>query len=550
MTVPLPIGRAAALVGVPAWKIRDWESKGLIVPLRKESGHRVFGEAEMRRLAELRDLLLADPALDATFRSSAAPAPAAAVPVSPPPVQTAPTTAADARQRTRAEGGAGGTDPAPSIRPQSGEDRAAELGAAAIRLANASGGFESLGPALEFALDTALELTNARVGTISYADLTRQRYVLSAHRGLSMGYVKGIESWQLDEGLAGRAYSMREPVLIDDLAEDPLVPRSIVHEEGLRGYICVPILRGGRRLGIIEVISKARSAFTTDDVRAVELVGNSIAAAIETSRLNDELEFFRSQRDNISRHWMTQLGRAVEDLQARTMGEILALADDVRDRPAFDREAVDQDLRELAAGLSRAHAMTVNLRETVLSHIVDGGDYLRDRRLSLDVNECDVNVEHGFAGKVLELLERLVSQVAHSAQQRVSVRLEVGDSLEIEVHDDVERPNRADFVQSLSAECTRLLKSLDAEAKSPVIGFGYSTVRVRIPLQVSDMALQRLTPKELEVLSLLSRGYTNRELARELFISPKTLQNHLTAIYRKFGVKNRTEAIAMSSSHR
>lgn len=530
MSIPLSIGRAAELIGVPAWRIRDWEAKGLVAPLRKSSGHRVFGDVEMRRLVELRDALLTDPALDTRFRSPVAHA------------------APESRPAQQLDLGASRSEDAASADHGSDAARLAELGAAAIRLTQVSGGFESLTSALEFALDTALELADARIGTISYADLTRQRYVLAAYRGLSAGYVRGIESWQLDEGLAGRAYSMREPVLIADLSTDEVVPREVVHEEGLRSYICVPILRGGRRLGIIEAFSKARSSFDADDVRALEVVGAAIAATLEISRLSAELDFFRSQRDNLSRHWMTQLNRAVEDFQSRTTSKILAFADDVRDRPSLDRDELEGDLRSLAAGLDRAHLMTANLRDTLLSHIVEGEDYLFGRKLALDVSECDLNVEHGFAGKVLELLESLIAQIAHASQQSVSVRVEVRESLEIEVHDDVERPNRTDFVQSLSAACTRLLRTLDAEAKSPLTGYGFSALWVRIPLQSADMSLQQLTPKELEVLTLLSRGYTNRELARELFISPKTLQNHLTAIYRKLGAKNRTEAIAVSGS--
>ena len=521
MSVPLPIGRAAKLLGIPTWRIRDWEAKGLISPLRKASGHRMFGEAEMRRLAELRELLLSEP----EHLSGGAPHSPLGV------------SAADLQPDT---------EPLPEL--QQNANRMSKLGAAAIRLAKASGSYEGLKPALEFALDTVLDLTDARVGTISYADNTRQRYVLTAHRGLSIGYVKGIETWQLDEGLAGRAYSLREPVLIDDLAADPAVPRTIVHEEGLRGYICVPILRGGQRLGIIEVFSKSRNAFTIDDVRTVEVVGGAISATVESSRLKDELDFFRSQRDNISRHWTTQLSRAVEDFHADATNAVIALADDLRERPLVDPAGLEQELRNLASGLTSAHLLTVNLRDTVERQLVEGEAYMLGRTLDLAVSECDVNIDYGLAGRILGLLESLISQVAHSAQRSVSVRLELRDELEIEVHDDVERPNRTDFVQSFNAACTRLLKSLDAEARSPVIGYGHSAVWVRVPLQIEGRALQQLTPKELEVLKLLGRGYTNRELAHELFISPKTLQNHLTAIYRKLGVKNRTEAIMLSTS--
>lgn len=51
-----------------------------------------------------------------------------------------------------------------------------------------------------------------------------------------------------------------------------------------------------------------------------------------------------------------------------------------------------------------------------------------------------------------------------------------------------------------------------------------------------------LTPREMEILAFLTVGKTNREIATELYISVSTVKAHLTEIYRKLGVSNRTEA--------
>ena len=53
----------------------------------------------------------------------------------------------------------------------------------------------------------------------------------------------------------------------------------------------------------------------------------------------------------------------------------------------------------------------------------------------------------------------------------------------------------------------------------------------------------RLTAKELEVLACLTRGRTNKEIAKELGISTKTVGHHLGRIFRKLGVRNRAEAV-------
>ena len=52
-----------------------------------------------------------------------------------------------------------------------------------------------------------------------------------------------------------------------------------------------------------------------------------------------------------------------------------------------------------------------------------------------------------------------------------------------------------------------------------------------------------LTPREFEVLEWLAQGASNREIAERLFISESTVKNHVTSIFRKLGVTDRTQAV-------
>ncbi|MEV4114940.1 response regulator transcription factor [Nonomuraea sp. NPDC049695] len=67
---------------------------------------------------------------------------------------------------------------------------------------------------------------------------------------------------------------------------------------------------------------------------------------------------------------------------------------------------------------------------------------------------------------------------------------------------------------------------------------GVLTQRIRAPQQ------QALSPRELEVLSLVSRGATNREVARKLFITEATVKTHLLHIFGKLEVNDRAAAVA------
>lgn len=52
-----------------------------------------------------------------------------------------------------------------------------------------------------------------------------------------------------------------------------------------------------------------------------------------------------------------------------------------------------------------------------------------------------------------------------------------------------------------------------------------------------------LTPREKEILSILSTGCTNKEIAKTLFISEKTVKSHLNSVYKKLNVTRRLQAI-------
>ncbi|MEU2826163.1 response regulator transcription factor [Streptomyces bacillaris] len=76
---------------------------------------------------------------------------------------------------------------------------------------------------------------------------------------------------------------------------------------------------------------------------------------------------------------------------------------------------------------------------------------------------------------------------------------------------------------------------------SPAVASRLMT-RVRTPAAPADAAL---SAREREVLVLVARGTTNREIAAELFISEATVKTHLTHIFAKLGTKDRAAAVAV-----
>lgn len=91
------------------------------------------------------------------------------------------------------------------------------------------------------------------------------------------------------------------------------------------------------------------------------------------------------------------------------------------------------------------------------------------------------------------------------------------------------------------ADAVRRVAGGDAVFSPRLAGFVLDsfTGRSNVPEPALDPELDSLTPRELEVLRLLARGYTYREIAEDLVISVKTVETHASNVLRKTQQSNR-----------
>jgi DNA-binding CsgD family transcriptional regulator len=61
--------------------------------------------------------------------------------------------------------------------------------------------------------------------------------------------------------------------------------------------------------------------------------------------------------------------------------------------------------------------------------------------------------------------------------------------------------------------------------------------------------LEMLSPREMEVMALISKSMTNEEIADKLFLSSKTVKTHMRNIFAKAGIRNRVEAALIYTRH-
>ncbi|OPX42017.1 transcriptional regulatory protein DegU [Ruminiclostridium hungatei] len=72
----------------------------------------------------------------------------------------------------------------------------------------------------------------------------------------------------------------------------------------------------------------------------------------------------------------------------------------------------------------------------------------------------------------------------------------------------------------------------------------------RVTLYENDKSLSNnLTSREIEVLKLIAEGMINKEIAKNLYISEKTVKNHISNIFKKLDVNDRTQAAIYAFKH-
>jgi len=102
---------------------------------------------------------------------------------------------------------------------------------------------------------------------------------------------------------------------------------------------------------------------------------------------------------------------------------------------------------------------------------------------------------------------------------------------------DVTLDQLVDGVRTLAAGGTMIGPLMTARAEGEL-----ATRGVQIPA-TPDGELADLTEREREVLRLLASGFSNREIARALFVAEGTVKNHVSNILAKMGVRDRTCAV-------
>lgn len=77
----------------------------------------------------------------------------------------------------------------------------------------------------------------------------------------------------------------------------------------------------------------------------------------------------------------------------------------------------------------------------------------------------------------------------------------------------------------------------------------YKCNKIELPKINDGRNRQELTSRQVEILKLMSHGYSNKQMAKKLFLSETTVKAHLRSIFKKLDVANRTQAVLVGINH-
>ena len=168
------------------------------------------------------------------------------------------------------------------------------------------------------------------------------------------------------------------------------------------------------------------------------------------------------------------------------------------------------------------------------------------RRLAPDVVLLDVHLPGGGGLAVLDAVRPELPDV-------VFLALSVSDAPD-DVLAVVRRGARGYVTKTIAAEeladAVRRVHAGDAVFSPRLAGFVLDAFAGEVPPAAVDPDLDRLTPRERDVLRHIARGYTYREAAAELFISDRTVETQVSSVLRKLQLSNRRELSRWAADRR
>jgi len=169
-----------------------------------------------------------------------------------------------------------------------------------------------------------------------------------------------------------------------------------------------------------------------------------------------------------------------------------------------------------------------------------------------DVVLLDVHLPGGGGAEVMRRVALEPGRVTHQTRLPYFLALSVSDAAE-DVIGTIRGGARGYVTKTITGpelvSAIRRVADGDAVFSPRLAGFVLDAFGTA-PADIADDELDKLSARELEVTRLIARGYSYKEVAKELFISIKTVETHVSAVLRKLQLSSRHKLTKWAAERR
>ena len=272
-------------------------------------------------------------------------------------------------------------------------------------------------PYLEEILQLLVTLTarrfNYKVVTVRLLDEKRQELVLRATQANNRAY-QNKRAIKLGESIAGRAIQTGEIVVVEDVqASDEYIGHDLAEEQGLRSMACIPLLIGGKAVGVLSCYTGEVREFAEDEIAALETLANQAAVMIEHAKLQVRNTLMQEMHHRVKNN-LQQIASLLR-LQLR-QSHYKNIAEALND--SLSRILAIAAVHELLSRDDLDHVSVKSIAET-LGHHMQQSLLMPAKQILFSVGGDEVYLNTNQATQVALILNEMISNaVEHGVENR------------------------------------------------------------------------------------------------------------------------------------
>ncbi len=159
---------------------------------------------------------------------------------------------------------------------------------------------DNLSTIVNLMLELAINYTDAEKGSIMLLNSKGELYIYAA-RGMKAEFIKSYRV-KVGEGIAGHVARTMEPVMVQNIEEDPRFKQIPRDRYKTNSFISCPIISKNRLLGVLNINDKRNGEpFTDDDFSFIKIIANHAAVALENAFLMNQLRAKAAELEEINK---------------------------------------------------------------------------------------------------------------------------------------------------------------------------------------------------------------------------------------------------------